>query len=202
MSGRLHLKLSGRIARDEEAVRIKRELVAEALRPADEPVDLAGLLAQLEHFSYSAFRVEACQVYQGTGRDDEWVAMLKAGRRWGKRYQRIHIVAEPLTPAMQRELTEGYAPNVSAGEDIGIIPVAGLDEWPTDVPRSDWWLFDSSVLLEMDYEPDGAWAGARRVRDPERIVAAGRARDAALHRAVSWRTYIASRPELQQRVAR
>ena len=53
----------------------------------------------------------------------------------------------------------------------------------------------------MRYEPDGTWAGAERITDPERIVEACRARDAALHRAVPWHAYIASRPDLQRRLA-
>jgi hypothetical protein len=194
-------RLADRIAPDEAAVVISRAIVAEALRIADEPVDLAALMTQFETFSYSAFRLEALQHYAGTGRDDQWVSLLKAGRRWGKAYQRVHVIAEPLTPAMQQELTEGYGPNVAAGEDIGIIPFSAADEWPADVPEYDFWLFDSSSLLVMEYEPDGTWTGATRVRDPGAVAAACRARDAALHRATSWHTYIASRPDLQRRVA-
>ncbi|MGH3188311.1 MAG: DUF6879 family protein [Streptosporangiaceae bacterium] len=194
-------RLADRIAPDEVAGVIRREIVADALCPADEPVDLAGLMAQLETFSYSAFRLETLQHYDGTGRDEQWEALLRTGRRWGKTFQRVHVVAEPLTPAMQQELTEGYSPNVAAGEDIGIISCPEGDGWPDDVPRHDFWIFDGSLVYEMDYNPDGTWAGARRVRDPERIISACRGREAALHRATSWRTYMASRPDLQRRLA-
>ncbi len=198
---RLLAKLADRIAPHEGIVAIKREIVAEALRPADEPVDLAELMAALETFSYSAFRLEGEQVYTDTGRDDEWVSLVKAGRRWGKTFHRVHVVIEPLTIAMERELTEGYGPNVAAGEDVGIIPVAAGGHWPQDVPHSDFWLFDSTRLYVMHYEPDGAWRGASRVRDPEKILQLCKARDAALHRAIPWRSYIASRPDLQRRMA-
>ena len=57
-SGRLLARLADRIARDEDAVTIKREIVESALRPADEPVGLAELQALFETFSYSAFRLE------------------------------------------------------------------------------------------------------------------------------------------------
>lgn len=194
-------RLSDRIAGDEGLITIRRVIVAEALRLPDEPIDLAALMAQFETFSYSAFRLETLQHYAGTGRDDQWVALLKAGRRWGKAYQRVHVIAEPLTPAMQQELTEGYGPNVAAGEDIGIIPVHADGEWPGDIPEYDFWLFDSGSLLTMHYDSDGIWTGAGRVRDPGTILAACRARDAALHRATSWHTYIADRPDLQRRVA-
>ncbi len=200
-SAGLLARLEG-LAHDETAVIIRREIVREALRPPPEPVPLAELQAQFETFSYSAFRLEALQHYAGTARDDQWIALLKASRRWGKTHQRVHVVTEPLTRAMQEELTAGYEGNVAAGEDIRIVSVAGGDAWPGDLPRSDFWLFDSSRLYAMRYEPDGTWAGADRITDPERIVEACRARDAALYRwAIPWHAFIASRPDLQRRLA-
>jgi Family of unknown function (DUF6879) len=193
-------RLTG-LAPDETAVTIGRHLVRQALTPVAEPVTLAELQAQFETFSYSAFRLETFQSYAGTGRDDQWVALLKANRRWGKTHQRIHVITEPLTRDMTEELTAGYGPNVTAGEDIRIVPVDGEDGWPADVPRSDFWLFDGCKLYDMHYRPDGSWAGADRITDPERIVEACRVRDAALHRAVPWHDYIASRPDLKRRVA-
>ena len=197
----LSSRLRDRIALDEDAVVIKREIVASALRPADEPVTLAELQSQFETFSYSAFRLETLQSYAGTGRDEQWITLLKANRRWGKTHQRVHVVTEPLTRAMQEELTAGYEGNVAAGEDVRIISVPHADEWPDDLPCHDFWLFDSAWLYAMYYEADGRWVGAERVTDPEKVVKACRWRDAALHRAVPWNAYIAARPELQRRLA-
>jgi hypothetical protein len=198
---RLRTRIADRIAPDEELIVIKREIVAEALHPADEPIGLPGLTAELETFSYSAFRLETLQHYQGTGRDEQWEALVKAGRRFGaKTFQRVHVLIEPLTPAMQQEVTEGYGPNVAAGEDIGVI-VCAQNEWPDDVPQHDFWIFDGTRLYEMDYHPDGTWAGARRVHDAERITGACLAREAALYRATSWHNYIARRPDLKRRLA-
>jgi hypothetical protein len=203
----LRARLADHIAPDEVVGVIRREIVEAALiadlvtRPAAEAVTLPELQAQFETFSYSAFRLEHLQHYAGTARDDQWVALLKANRRWGKTHQRVHVIAEPLAIAMQEELTDGYAPNVAAGEDIRIIPT-GPHEWPGGIPHADFWLFDSSKLYMMRYEEaDGTWIGASRVTDPSLIVEACQARDAALHRAVPWNAYIASRPDLQRRLA-
>jgi len=201
LSGRLYAKVSDRIARDESAVRIKRAIVEEALRPEPERVDLVHMQAQFQTFSFSAFRLEILQSYAGTGRDDQWITLLKANRRWGKTHQRVHVVTEPLTSAMERELTEGYEGNVAAGEDIRIISVPPGSDWPISTDHGDFWLFDNSRLYEMHYTPDGTWYGALRITDPERIVLAFLTRDAALHAAVPWRTYIASRPDLRRRLA-
>ena len=197
----LGARLRDRIALDERAVIIGRAIVAEALRPADMPVELPELQAQFETFRYSAFRLETLQHYAGTGRDDQWISLLKANCRWGKTHERVHIVTEPLSRAMQDELTDGYVGNVAAGEDIRIVSVDTADVWPDDLPLFDFWLFDSSKLYVMHYAPDGQWRGASRVHDPERIVEACQARDAVMHRAATWDDYIASRPHLQRRIA-
>ena len=149
----LAVRLKDRIAPDEALVTISRGIVLDALAPAAEPVDLAMLMTHLETFSHTAFRLETQQVYADTGRDEQWVTLLRAGRRWGKTYRRVHVIAEPLSAAMQQELTEGYGPNADAGEVIGIIPVPG-GEWPAEIPAHDFWLFDSSELLVMHYDPD------------------------------------------------
>ncbi len=193
-------RLADRIAPDEAAVTISREIVARAMLPEPESVDLAHLMRQFETFTYSAFRLEALQDYAGTGRDDEWITLLKAGRRWGKTFQRVHVITEPLTYAMQEELTAGYEGNVAAGEDIRVIPVASVTNWPSDIPGSDFWLFDSIKLYRMLYQ-GGRCTDAIRIYDPHEIMQACLARDAALHRATPWRTYIASRPDLKRRLA-
>jgi hypothetical protein len=112
----------------------------------------------------------------------------------------VHVVAEPPTAYMRYELTWQYGPNAAAGEEIGIIRVA-LGEWPDDLPRSDFWLFDSSALYAMHYEPDGTWLGAEPVTDSGRIVEACRWREAALYHATPWKAYIASHPDLRRHLA-
>jgi len=187
-------------------------------------VTTAGLIAPadfwapFETFSYSVFRLETLQSYAGSGEDADlaafaegrprpqdpgrirWSDMLTANRRAEKVQQRVHVVAEPPTGYIQYELTWQYGPNAAAGEQIGIIPVA-LGEWPADLPRSDFWLFDSSVLYAMHYGPDGTWLGAEPVTDPGRIVEACRWRDAALYHAMPWEAYIASHPDLKRHLA-
>ena len=197
----LQRRLADRIADDENVIVIKRKIVAEALRPANEPINLERLMTMLETFSYSAFRLETQQVYADTGRDDQWISLLKAGRRWGKTYQRVHIVSEPLTTAMQEELTAGYEGNVAAGEEIRIIPLSDTTGWPEALPQYDFWLFDNCMLFAMRYESDGTWAGAEYVADPRETLNACYAREVALRVSHPWHAYIANRPELQRRLA-
>ena len=168
-------------------------------------------------FRYTAFRLETLQTYRGSGEDDwiaafhagdrtpppdpaadAWEAMLAANRAAGKRMQRVHVVVEPLSDYLRFELTWMYAPNAAAGEDVRIIDAT--HDWPDGVPRQDFHLFDSSDLYAAHYAADGLWLGVEQVTDPVLIVAACRARDAALHHSVPWKTFIAARPELAARL--
>ena len=147
----------------------------------------ADFWAPFQTFSYSVFRLETLQSYAGSGEDADlaafaaggprpqdpgrirWSDMLTANHRAGKVQQRVHVVAEPPIAYMRYELTWQYGPNAAAGEEIGIIPVA-LGEWPDDLPRSDFWLFDSSVLYPMHYDAKGTLVSGEHVTDPARIV--------------------------------
>ena len=171
---------------------------------------------QFREFSYTAYRLETLQSYAGSGEDedlaafaagrpepgspekDEWTAMIAANHRAGRIQQRVHVVTEPLTDYMRFELTWAYAPNVAAGEDIRIIPGYRDGEWPYPLPQFDYWLFDSRDMYINRYTEDGIWLGAEPVEDPDQIVSACHWRDAALYRAVPWRQYIATRPELHR----
>lgn len=171
-----------------------------------------------ERFRYSMYRLETLQVYGGSGEDDavaafaagrpqppipamdRWASLISAGRAAGKVHQRVHVVTEPLTNYMRYEIAWAYQQSTAAGEDVRIIPVNAGD-WPTDIPRADYWLFDSSDLYLMRYDAAGMWLGAEHVTDPWQIIAACRERDAAWRQAIPWREYVASQPELASRVA-
>ncbi len=220
-SSGLSARLADRVAPDEVISVIGREIVTEALRPRPEPVTPEDFDAAFETFSYTAVRWETLPAYDvpdadpaeelaafSAGkpwpgrRESQWTALLKASQRWGKTYTRFRIAREPLLPYLEWELTWGYEPNVAAGERIYVIPLAADEPWPADLPAEDAWLFDSTALYVMHYGKGGTWEGASRVRDHERIATACRARDAAMHRAIPWRAYITSRPELQSRLAK
>lgn len=172
---------------------------------------------RFREFRYSVFRLETLQVYGGSGEDPglaafqrgeavppfspdevEWSAMLRANRDAGRIQQRVHVVYEPITPYLAFELTWQYGPHVAAGEDIRVLPVTG--EWPVDVPRRDFWIFDSREVYWMRYDREGTWLGAEYTTDPADVVAACVARDAALVQARPWSEYIAAQPWLKMRL--
>ncbi|MGH3915355.1 MAG: DUF6879 family protein [Pseudonocardiaceae bacterium] len=189
-------------------------MTTELISPGSE--EFGALFAS---FAHSVFRLETLQVYRGQRDLDllgrflegkprppdpaktEWTAMITSNVRAGKVVQRAHVVFEPLTDYLRFELTWGYEPNAAAGEDIRIIPLDQGDPWPQDVPRHDYWLFDSAGLYDMHYDSDGVWLGAERVTDPVKIVNACRGRDAALHLGTAWATYVGGKPQLAHQLS-
>lgn len=177
-----------------------------------------------EHFGQARttiFRLETLQNYGNSGEDPalaaflagqphlvtaakrEWTALVRDRQKAGCVMQRVHVVTEPITDYMRFELTWGYQPNVDAGEDIRIVPVAVGQQWPRELPeRTDFWLFDLTVLYTLRYDQDGAWLATDEVTDPAAIEQACVWREAALHHALPWRRYIDSHPQLVESLPR
>ena len=157
-------------------------------------------------FEHAAYRLETLQVYDVSYEvepyqafmsghpqphdpaKNAWVSMIKEAVAAGKAFQRVHVVREPLTDYLRYELGWSYLPNVEAGEDIRILP-AEPGRWP-ELPRHDYWLFDSRDLWVMEYTEDGTFRSVEQVDDPAAIVRHAYWRDAALHQAVPYRDYM------------
>ncbi|MFD5089412.1 DUF6879 family protein [Amycolatopsis thailandensis] len=168
-------------------------------------------------FTNRAYRLETLQSYGSPDEDaayaaflagvdfdldpenDWWVTdVVRPAAAAGRSMSRVHVVREPLTDYLRYELTWAYAPNVDAGEDVRIIPLAANDPWPADLPENhDYWLLDDR-LYEMVYADDErrSWLGSRLVDDPTRLAQAEAWRETALDRGIPWRDYVSARPEL------
>jgi hypothetical protein len=156
-------------------------------------------------FRYTAYRLETLQRYDVAHEEesfaaflagrpipvgpskDNWTSTVANGTLAGKAFRRVHVVEEPLTDYLRYELA-GYWHNVSAGEDIRILPVQA-GRWP-DLPRRDYWLFDSRSLWFMDYDEQGRFLGAARSAEAEGVVLANHWRDSAMHAAIPYADYI------------
>jgi len=157
-------------------------------------------------FEYTAYRLEALQRYDVSYEKDEFGRFLAGESRgtfpgiaeWidgtvakaaalGKRMHRVHVVEEPLADYVRFECAWAYEHTVPAGEDVRIIPVP-KGTWP-DLPHYDYWLFDSSVLVSMHYQDDGAFSYAELEDDPRKIVQANYWRDLAVQNSIPYRQF-------------
>lgn len=74
-------------------------------------------------------------------------------RAEGKHNGRVHIVTQPLSDYLRFEFSRYYEPHVQAGDDIRILDVTDRPN-PLEEAR-DFWMFDRTEVVLMNYEPDG-----------------------------------------------
>ena len=170
-----------------------------------------------ERAEVNIFRLETLQCYGNAGEDParaafetgkphlitpakrEWITLVRDRIAAGCTMQRVHVVKEPITEYLRFELTWSYQPNVAAGEDIQIVSVTPGCPWPGGLlERTDFWMFDYSVLYALRYDRDGSWIATEQVTEESAIQRARRWRETALQLAMPWQRYIALCPELAQ----
>lgn len=125
----------------------------------------------------------------------EWAdAVIAPAVADGKYIGRVHVIemlqladtdstVMSFTDYINFEMKE-YEISKAAGEDVRIL-FTPAGKWPHNVWNRghDFWLFDSSTLMEMHYHPDGSFDHAyvhNELTNPAAIVRANLCRDAAM----------------------
>ncbi|MBO0811211.1 MAG: hypothetical protein J2P23_04105 [Microlunatus sp.] len=170
-----------------------------------------------EEITTSWFRLETLQQYDVSGEREEleafqsgatppardheptpWQAMIQRHVKAGLRLQRVHIVTEPLTHYIQRQIAWGYPRNHEYGEDIRILACPS-GTWPANLPRDyDFWLLDD-VVWAMTYDPVGKPLYVDRLTDADTVARHQSWRAAALADAIPVTDYINSNEYLRAR---
>ena len=170
-----------------------------------EPVNLDGdeWKAHFRNFERSAFRLEVHQTYTMPGQTGTYRAFISGepmpkdfNRRWhqtirdnvaaGRTMTRAKIVRRPLTPYSRYLFAWGIPGNVEAGEDYRIVDVT---ERPNPgLPEQDFWMFDETTVVHLNYRPDGTQINRELIRDPD-IGKYLAWRDLALESAVPFRAH-------------
>lgn len=111
----------------------------------------------------------------------EWLDLVRDATANGRIFARVRVVTIPLTDYSRfgvwcSEFT------TEAGEDIRYLPRDEADA--VGLPEHDFWLFDSTTLVRMNFDNHDAFLGTESIGDPAEIVQHNYWRDAAWHRAV------------------
>ncbi|MFE6742401.1 DUF6879 family protein [Streptomyces tubercidicus] len=127
--------------------------------------------ARIQGFEREAWRLETLPCYRVPSEDGDireflagrridprgytsgYTEGLKKIRAEGKSKGRVHIVTRPLTDYLRFEFMY-YEVHAAAGDDIRILDVTGRAN-PLEGVR-DFWLFDRSQVVLMNYESDGS----------------------------------------------
>lgn len=134
------------------------------------PLDGEAWQAKFRDFQSEAWRLETLPAYNVPQEVEEirrfrageridprthsndYTEDLKRVRREGKSKGRVHIVSHPLSEYLRYEFMY-YLPHAWAGEDIRIMDVTDRSNPLAGV--QDFWMFDRSEVVLMNYESDG-----------------------------------------------
>jgi hypothetical protein len=160
-----------------------------------------------DRFQHTAFRLETRQVYtvpaeheriqafraglplpERSPRTSPWLARIQASTQAGKRWQRIRLVAEPMTDYTSYQLA-GYKESAAAGEDIRICRRAAFRDLAA--LSRDFWLFDDLVVAFLDYDAEGRFTGTELTRSPAAISLCQAERDLALRHSIPFASFLA-----------
>lgn len=139
-----------------------------------------------DSFEREAFRLETLPRYAVAGEDaelrdflttdnliipddDPWLVRVRHFRETGRWIGRVHVVRRPLTDYLRYEFAV-YVHTVRAGEDVRILDLTECAD--PGLPTHDFWLFDDSRVVRMDYDSDGRQLGRELLDevDPEPYV--------------------------------
>jgi hypothetical protein len=152
----------------------------------------------LNSFEHTAFRLEVRDRYDEpdeheslaqylAGEPDdlswmqEWFDLVRKATANGKRVSRVRVVTVPLTDYSRFGLWCAQFTN-SAGEDIRYLPRDDADA--VGLPHHDYWMFDSTTLVRMNFDDNDMFLANELVDDPAVVVQHNYWRDAAWHHAV------------------
>lgn len=114
-----------------------------------------------------------------------WHVTVRDAIEAGKTFGRVRVVRRPLTDYQRYQFAWGIPGNITAGEDIRVLD---LTDKELDLPEQDFWLFDESVVVHLNYRPDGTQINRELVADPD-LSKYLRWRDLALEDAVPFGEY-------------
>ncbi|MFC1433260.1 DUF6879 family protein [Streptacidiphilus sp. N1-3] len=82
----------------------------------------------------------------------------------GKTFGRVRVIREPLTDYIRYQSAWGIPGNIEAGEDIRVLD---LTRRTLDLPEQDFWMFDESVVVHLNYRPDGTQINRELIESPD-----------------------------------
>ncbi len=110
-----------------------------------------------------------------------WLAMIREAVAERHQFCRVRVVGFPLSDYSRFGLWISQFAN-KAGDDIRYLTRDQAEA--TDLPRHDYWLFDSRKLIKMHFGDDDRFLGGEVITDPVTIVQHNYWRDVAWHHAV------------------
>ncbi|MEU5534156.1 DUF6879 family protein [Streptomyces sp. NPDC020362] len=160
-------------------------------------------IAYFRNFKSSAFRLEVHQTYtlpaetetfhaflagkpMPEGFNERWHQTIRDNTAAGRTMTRAKIVRLPLTPYSRFLIEWGITGNAAAGEDYRILDLT--DRPNPGLPEQDFWMFDETTVVHLNYRTDGTQINRELIRDPD-IGTYLAWRDLTLESAIPFRAF-------------
>lgn len=167
--------------------------------------DPAAFSRLFSEFAHTAYRLEVRTAYGVTDEDvpfqkylagedpgiqwlQPWLDLMSAQTRKGKQVRRVRVVDDPPSDYLRWEI-DNTPYNLRAGEDIRYLSRGRANE--LDLPRTDYWIFDDSLLALLEFDEDDRFLGFRRTADSATLSQHNHWRDEAWRDALPYRQYVA-----------
>lgn len=120
-----------------------------------------------------------------------WTDMVTRQTSRGKPFQRVRVLDRPYTD-YNRFMVYTAIRNVTAGEDIRFLHRDRANE--LDLPDHDFWVFDSTILVQLRFTADGRPLGHDMITEPAVVARHEEWVQLGLTHATGYRDYMAEDP--------
>lgn len=95
---------------------------------------------------------------------DDWYKDVVEWTQSGREIIRVRIVPEPVTEYFRFEAETGYFTSIEAGEKLHLVNPEVASRLIASLPiKTDYWVFDSAIVVLMTYDQHNRFSGASRV---------------------------------------
>jgi hypothetical protein len=120
-----------------------------------------------------------------------WLRQVRQNVAHGRTYQRVRVVAEPLTEYVRYAL-RGTRQTVESGEDIRYLLRSQAGK--LDLPDHDFWILDERRLVLMPFTADDRPLGGLVVTEPDVVAQHAAWLDLAVEQSIPYGDFLAEDP--------
>lgn len=94
--------------------------------------------------------------------NERWHGRIRTWAAAGKTINRVRTVRRPLTDYQRLQFSWSIPGNVEAGENVHVLDLTELE---LDLPTQDFWIFDESLVVQLNFRPDGTLINREKQED-------------------------------------
>jgi hypothetical protein len=134
-----------------------------------------------DDFKRSAWRLEVQQTYtmpseqpalarflagepKPPTHNEDWHREIRSWAAEGKTIARVRLARLPLTDYQRYIFSWGVPGNIGAGEDVRVLDITNDD---FGLPAQDFWIFDDSLVVHLNFNPDGTLIDVEQIDEPD-----------------------------------